>query len=196
MKRSTFMKKRGYLYCILIVVIVLVYVVYEELGNDELSYSTDNINIEITVPKGGAGDQEYRLSTDKKDLIDGEDFILIGDVVTISFTTTNHVFQENVKYEEAHGELKFPTYKQFRNFMVNDPFDLVEANVEEVNTATRAAIEYELENVVTRVLNTDDACKLPTFIVIRPVDENDSIKAIMSDDRIRMIIDSIRITGR
>ncbi len=191
------MKKRNYLIITLLLMMSMVLAACGGGGGGvELTQEGDNINIMVTVPEGEDGEPAYAFSTEEADLINYADSVLIGEKVTISFDTTNHTFQTSIFFEEEHGEVENPTFEQYKDFMVNDPYDVVMNHASEVTTASREAIEFEFLNTVTRVLNTDDISDLPTFIYIRPVNEDDSILDLMAEEDIKAVIDSIEIAGK
>ena len=160
----------------------------------QLTQTEKDYIMTVEVPEGEEkGTSKYEITDNEDELKGFCQYMIVGDKIKVEFEKRIHTFQTNIKYEEEHGEISNPTFKQYVEYIKNDPYGYFhgEETVREFETEKRKGVEYVYFDSLIRVLDTDDILDVPVFMTIKPLNEEDNVEELMKDPEIKAVVDSI-----
>ena len=194
-------KKKNMIFMLIALIIILVIIVniIKNGGTTktiELNYTGREYAIDLSVPEGkGKGTSKYVIKTGKDNPTQFSDCSVVGDKVQISFEQASHVFHTSEEYQEEHGEIRKPTFKQFKEYYLKDPYNNNGQikDVTEIKIGNRPALRYKYMNKIVVVANTEDISYTPIFIDITPVNKEEDIDNLIKAEEFKKIFESIEI---
>ncbi len=186
------MKKRSYL--IIALVLMMSFVLAScgggggaGAGTVETTLEDEYYNVTVSVPENEEGEAAYTFAESS----DG--YVLETDKLNIYFEQTYYSYVTSLYFVEEHGDGVEPSFEGYKDFMINDPYDMVFGEFTETTFAGREAVgQYSsFDNTYFVTPNTDDITEYPTDIRITAVNDEDNVEDLMADETIKAMLDSI-----